>query len=184
MITRGRLFGLRHRYRLRPDANLGMRLKHGARLKFDTRLKRDARVALSKGILGLSLCWTALAYAESPVLFQCQMTTGTHVLLTDEGQALEYRMGMNLTTPDAQFRVPKTQVSTKPWRQGQQAASYSLTLPYKNAAITLFYSRDLQKRRHAVNAGLFVKQPGQAADLMMCRNGTVEQHLDDFSASP
>lgn len=136
------------------------------------------------GLLGLSLCWTALAHAESRLLFQCQMTTGTHVRVTDEGRELAYRMGMNLAAPDAEFRVPKTQVSTKPWRQDQQAASYSLTLPYKNAAITLFYSQNLQKRRHAVNAGLFVKQPGQAADLMTCRDGTVEHHLDDFSVSP
>lgn len=178
MIIKGCMPGLG------PCHDLGARVGLGASVGLGTCAGRGAVMGLGAGIMSLSLCWTPLVHAESSLLFQCQMTTGTHVLLTDEGSELEYRMGMNLAAPDAQFRVPKSQVSTKPWRQDQQEASYSLTLPYKSAAITLFYSHNLQKQHHAVNAGLFVKQPGQAADLMMCRNGTVEQHLRDFSPSP
>lgn len=114
---------------------------------------------------------TIASPAFAKTLFDCTTTNGKQILLTEKGNALNYRFGKK-GKPELTFSVSKDEAIYAPWNGIGRYMNYSLDLPNGNVVYSVFRSAD--KHSSKVESGVMVHLQDGKTSKVLCRQNQIK----------
>ncbi|MDO9434964.1 hypothetical protein [Hydrogenophaga sp.] len=120
--------------------------------------------------------WAACDGAAK-TLFSCDTKAGKKIELCDNGKTIGYAFGRPSAPPELALNVPRAKATTFQWEGFGRYENYSVNVPNGKTTYSVFWSRDKNSPRQAVESGVNVLVGGKEIATVQCVPASVVNQL-------